>query len=72
MRKCRSNSNNPHGSRGARSHEHSVSGELILYTTEDGQSRIHLRAQWATTNLRLMARSSNMIVKSMVYSVVVS
>ena len=48
MRKRRSNSNSPRGSRGARSREHSVTGELILYTTEDGQSRIQLRAQGGT------------------------
>jgi hypothetical protein len=48
MRKRRSNSNNPRGSRGTRSREHSVSGELILYTTQDGQSRIQLRAQGGT------------------------
>ena len=43
MRKRRSNSNSPRGSRATRGREHLVSGELILYTTEDGQSHIQLR-----------------------------
>lgn len=38
MRKRRSNSNNPRRSRGARSREHSVSSELILYASEDAQA----------------------------------
>ena len=45
MRKRRSNSNNSRASLGL---GHSVSGELILYATEDGQSRIQLRAAGGT------------------------
>jgi hypothetical protein len=48
MRKRRSNSNNPRRPRGTRGREHSVSGELILYTTEDGQSHIQSRAEGGT------------------------
>jgi hypothetical protein len=99
VRKHRSNSDNPRRPRGC---EHSVSGELILYTTEDGtvaSRRPHGLAerrsgtnlgmvpavsyrvgshrdtqsrQWAAANLRLMAQSLNMGVKSIIYALVVS
>jgi hypothetical protein len=48
MCKRRSNSNNSRGSRGTRGLEHSLSGELILYTTEDGQWRMQLRTEGGT------------------------